>query len=114
MFFSVTIIYTIAVISCGFDVSLHCTMQPSGLRSLVKRYPLTHSALWRTRKSSVPCRIQKECSSLVVVNQHMLAHDLGSKDADNAIIGWDGLPINFLGFANIVKGSPSQPACIYL
>jgi hypothetical protein len=35
---------------------------------------------------------------------------MGSKDADNDIKGWDGLPIRSYGFANPKPGSPSQPA----
>jgi len=29
----------------------------------------------------------------MVMNQHSVAHGMGSKDADNCIIGWDGLRI---------------------
>ncbi len=35
----------------------------------------------------------------MVINQHSVAHGMGSKDADNFIIGWDGLPIILNGFA---------------
>ena len=40
----------------------------------------------------------------------MMARGMGSKDADNDIKGWDGLPISSHGFANPNAGSPSQPA----
>jgi hypothetical protein len=39
-----------------------------------------------------------------------MARGMGSKDADNVIKGWDGLPIKSNGFANPKAGSPSQPA----
>jgi len=51
MFFQVNNIPAIAGVSFSFDVSLHCTMHPSGLRSLVKRYPLTPSALLADQKT---------------------------------------------------------------
>jgi hypothetical protein len=87
VFFQVNNIPAIAGVSSSFDVSLHCTMHPSGLRSLVKRYPLTPSAFWRTRKLSVPCCVQEVFSDFVVVSQHRVAHNMGSKDADNCIMG---------------------------
>ena len=50
----------------------------------------------------------------MVINQHSVAHGMGSKDADNCIIGWDGLPIIFNGFAmRFSVHRPSQPRTIF-
>src|SRR3990172_1279134 len=73
-------------------------------------YPLTLSAFWRTRKSSVPCRVQKFVQVLWLLTSPKMARGMGSKDADNDIKGWDGLPIRSRGFTNPKAGSPSQPA----
>ena len=73
-------------------------------------YPLTLSAFWRTRKSSVPCRVQKVVQVSWLLASPKMARGMGSKDADNVINGWDGLPIRSSGFSNPNAGSPSQPA----
>jgi hypothetical protein len=50
-------------------------------------YPLTLSAFWRTRKSSVPCRVQAFVQVLWLLASPKMARGMGSKDADNAIKG---------------------------
>jgi len=71
---------------------------------------MTLSALWRARKSSVPCRVQEFVQVSWLLTSPKMARGMGSKDADNDIKGWDGLPIRSNGFANPKAGSPSQPA----
>ena len=46
---------------------------------------LTFSVIRRTRKPSVPCRVQMVVSALMVVNQSLVAHDMGSKNVDDKI-----------------------------
>jgi len=83
---------------------------PIGIKVLGEAfYPLTLSAFWRTRKSSVPCRVQVIVQVSWLLTSPKMARGMGSKDADNAITGWDGLPIRSRGFTNPKSGSPSQP-----
>ena len=77
--------------------SLH--QSPIGIKVIGDAlYPLTLSAFWRTRKSSVPCRVQKFVQVLWLLTSPKTARGMGSKDADNDIKGWDGLPIRSYGF----------------
>jgi len=62
-------IITIAAVSFGFGVSLHCTSHPSGLRSLVKRLsidPFRHLADQKIF-GSMPC--PNDFTSLMVASQ---------------------------------------------
>ena len=47
----------------------------------------------------------------MVLSQHPMAPDAGSKDTDNFIFlsGWDGLPVRKAGYSNSTPSSPSQP-----
>ena len=48
---------------------------------------MTPSALWRTRKSSVPGHVQMFLTDLVVINPAFGGtHGMGSKDTDNLFI----------------------------
>jgi len=66
---AVIFIRTIAAVSFGFGVSLHCTSHPSGLRSLVKLFIHDPFRLMADQKifGSMPC--PRVCTSLMVVNQ---------------------------------------------
>jgi hypothetical protein len=49
----------------------------------------------------------------MVVNRHLMAYGIDSKDADNGIIGWYGLPITVSGSpCAFLVHHPSQPMII--
>jgi len=63
----------------------------------------------RARKSSVPCHVQVIFQVSWLLATLHLAHDMGSKDADDSIgAGWNGFPIKPRGFANPFTGCRSS------
>jgi hypothetical protein len=48
------------------------------------------------RKSSVPCRVQWVVTNLVVFNQPLVAHDMGSKDACEPVVGGTAFQSNLV------------------
>ena len=72
----------------------------------------TLSVSRRSRKSSVPCRVQAFFSNLMVVNQPLVAHGMGSKDVYGAV-KLDGTGSNQdTGCTNAHAGSPPHPFVI--
>ena len=63
----------------------------------------------RTRKSSVPCHVQKGYQISWLLTSPKLAHDMGSRDASNLSYRVERLPIKPNDFINPNAGSPFQP-----
>ena len=71
---------------------------------------MTLSALWRTRKSSVPCRVQKYVQVSWLLASLKMARGMGSKDANNVIKGGTDYQSGLMVLPTLSQvHRPSQP-----
>src|SRR3989338_626344 len=78
------------------DNKLHCIRHPSGLRLLVKLLSKDPFCLSADQKifGAMPCP-NDIVQTLWLLTIPFVAHGMGSKEVDNFMYVWNGLPIRF-------------------